>query len=139
MHRNITMRFLTCEPNIDRSLESYEDEADRFDTDPEGWFKQNREGLESFTHVVIFENVYARLRKKFCARFLKKPQANYPETKVFLDRFDEQEVFFHTFFEESDRRGKNLVLLTRKIKSMEADIEVKEKVEEVLSQDKVEL
>lgn len=133
------MRFLTCEPNIDRSIEFYEDEADRFDTNPEGWFQQNREELDAFTHVVIFDNVYARLKKKFCARFLKKPQASFPETKVFLDRFDEQEVFYHTFFEESERRGKNLVLLTRKIESIEADIEVKEKAEEILSQDKVEL
>jgi hypothetical protein len=106
LHRNVTMRFLTCEPNIDKNIQLYEDEADRFDSNPESWFQENKDQISSFTHVVLFDNVYAR--------FVKKTEENYASVKLFLDRFKTQEVFYHMFFEESERRGKNLILLTLK-------------------------
>jgi len=38
IHRNISMNFLTCEPNLQHN-ENYLDEADVFFNDPIGWLK----------------------------------------------------------------------------------------------------
>lgn len=58
LHQNISMRFLTCEPNLQQT-EGYTDEADVFYEDPENWlkleYKQKKKGLP--THLVYFNTL----------------------------------------------------------------------------------
>ncbi|CAG2246058.1 PIGB [Mytilus edulis] len=58
LHQNITMRFLTCEPNL-KQEEDYIDEADIFYEDPEDWlkieYKQQKRQLPS--HLVYFNTL----------------------------------------------------------------------------------
>ncbi|XP_037721691.1 GPI mannosyltransferase 3 isoform X1 [Drosophila subpulchrella] len=68
IHQNVTMRFLTCEPNLEKK-EQYKDEADRFFEDPVHWINSHipvhpLTALPS--HVVLFdplaENISVFLR-----------------------------------------------------------------------------
>lgn len=46
LHQNVTMRFLTCEPNL-KGEEGYLDEADLFDNDPITWMQREYGSLPS--------------------------------------------------------------------------------------------
>uniref|UniRef100_A0A6P4ELS6 Mannosyltransferase n=1 Tax=Drosophila rhopaloa TaxID=1041015 RepID=A0A6P4ELS6_DRORH len=68
IHQNVTMRFLTCEPNLEKK-EQYKDEADRFFEDPVHWINSHIpvHPLTALpTHVVMFdplaENISVFLR-----------------------------------------------------------------------------
>lgn len=57
VHRNVTMRFLTCEPNLAQT-DGYVDEADRFYADPAKWLRQHLPVYPVSalpTHVVMFD------------------------------------------------------------------------------------
>ncbi|KAH8303800.1 hypothetical protein KR018_006602, partial [Drosophila ironensis] len=57
IHENVTMRFLTCEPNLDKK-EQYKDEADRFFDDPLRWLNANvpvHPITAMPSHVVLFD------------------------------------------------------------------------------------
>lgn len=60
LHRNVTMRFLTCEPNLD-SIRGYVDEADRFYSNEEKWLRDNWKAVNKTTRLVIYENLYNKL------------------------------------------------------------------------------
>src|SRR6218665_872286 len=98
VHRNITMTFLTCEPNIFHSSDDdYVDEADQFYSDPVMWLKQqyiiDREANSSLpssvplpTHVIFFDELYVRIvpwlrEQKFylCERFF---HTHFPEGRI---------------------------------------------------------
>lgn len=87
IHRNISMRFLTCEPNLQHK-ENYLDEADIFFNDPIGWLK--REYASSSkpwpSHLVYFSPLQKRLESylaqsgyKQCASFF---HTHLPEGRV---------------------------------------------------------
>ncbi|XP_060657929.1 GPI mannosyltransferase 3 isoform X1 [Drosophila nasuta] len=59
IHENVTMRFLTCEPNL-KQLANFKDEADRFYDAPASWLRRHipvhpRTALPS--HVVLFDSL----------------------------------------------------------------------------------
>ncbi|XP_030385200.1 GPI mannosyltransferase 3 isoform X2 [Scaptodrosophila lebanonensis] len=59
IHENVTMRFLTCEPNLQKQ-DNYIDEADRFFDSPKSWLNSHipvypRTALPS--HVVLFDSL----------------------------------------------------------------------------------
>ncbi|ALC43901.1 CG12006 [Drosophila busckii] len=57
IHENVTMRFLTCEPNLEQQA-NFKDEADRFYESPKHWLRSHlpvhpRTALP--THVVLYD------------------------------------------------------------------------------------
>ena len=50
LHKNIPMRFLTCEPNFE-NIKNYYDEADKFWINPAKWLLQNQIELDRTTHL----------------------------------------------------------------------------------------
>ena len=95
IHYNVTMRFLTCEPNL-KGVENYQDEADQFYVDPMKWIRSHlpvhpRSALPS--HVVVFDILAPRISD-------------------FLSIYNPKEVFFHSDY-ASGRVGKNVVIYER--------------------------
>lgn len=85
LHVNASVRFLTCEPNLD-GLGDYADEADRFFADPVVWLDDNYLGNGTAksppTHVVAFDNVATGITRflapyKLIARVF---HTHFPET-----------------------------------------------------------
>ena len=65
IHHNITMKFLTCEPNLGRNT-NYTDEADVFYSSPEAWlaannFTSNAAAANLPTHLVMFDELHVRI------------------------------------------------------------------------------
>ena len=89
LHMNVSMRFLTCEPNLSGDL-NYTDEADEFYSSPERWLTDNYFSKTSTlpTHVVMFDELYVKVpllmshyRTKYdqCARFF---HTHFPEGRI---------------------------------------------------------
>jgi len=80
LHRNITMNFLTCEPNLSR-VGNYTDEADAFYANPDAWLVARNFGsgdpdANSLpTHIVMFDELHVRMAAvlhsdyRLCGRF----------------------------------------------------------------------
>ncbi|CAD5115662.1 DgyrCDS4617 [Dimorphilus gyrociliatus] len=78
MHRNISMRFLTCEPNL-TGISNYTDEAEIFYQNPISWISENLNTTENEhmpTHLIMFStlervifNSISQLSFKKCAKF----------------------------------------------------------------------
>jgi GPI mannosyltransferase 3 len=72
-HKNVSMRFLTCEPNLS-SKQNYQDESDLFNESPVKWLDEKAYLLNS-TYIVIYENSYENFREllsekhSICKRF----------------------------------------------------------------------
>lgn len=63
IHQNVTMRFLTCEPNFNEQ-NNYVDEADHFYKDPLAWYRFHipvypRSAMPS--HLILFDNLVEKL------------------------------------------------------------------------------
>lgn len=89
IHHNVTMKFLTCEPNLGR-VSNYTDEADMFYSSPEAWLAANNFSSDATpanlpTHLVMFDELHVRT-----AAVLRDSQIGY--------RLCGQ--FFHTHFPE---------------------------------------
>jgi len=93
LHRNVTMKFLTCEPNLARAS-NYTDEADLFYKSPETWLAANNftsrdaTTVDLPTHLVMFDELHVRtaalLRDSrhgywLCGRFF---HTHFPEGRV---------------------------------------------------------
>ena len=100
LHRNVSMRFLTCEPNLNPNLIDYEDEADRFYSNPEEWLLKNYNYLKSVTHLVLFENFYHQLSA-----------IQNHQIKKFLQQFQICKSFYHSFINTNKRNDKSLLLM----------------------------
>ncbi|GFV66660.1 GPI mannosyltransferase 3 [Trichonephila clavipes] len=64
IHQNISMKFLTCEPNFDK-IYNYTDEADSFFENPKLWLAQNYEQIGSQylpSHIVMFDTLYVQIK-----------------------------------------------------------------------------
>lgn len=84
LHRNVSMRFLTCEPNLSKE-KHYTDEADSFYEDTLGWLKKEyhikRKNPPS--HIVYFDRLKSEI-----SEFLTQTGYNHCGT------------FFHTHLPE---------------------------------------
>jgi len=64
VHANVSLRFLTCWPNLNYDPK-YKEEDDLFYADPEKWIKEENLHSTPPTHVVLFQNLYSKLKKTF--------------------------------------------------------------------------
>ncbi|XP_022258660.1 GPI mannosyltransferase 3-like isoform X2 [Limulus polyphemus] len=94
IHRNVSMRFLTCEPNFEETS-SYEDEADIFFRNPTTWLEENiKQDVTSSTfssqpsHLVLFDSLLSQI-----SSFLKAHDyilcfqtfhTHFPETRTVI-------------------------------------------------------
>ena len=96
VHANITMRFLTCEPNF-KNEPNYLDEADTFYEAPMKWIRSNLpvHPVNALpTHVVVFDTLV-------------------PKISDFLSIYKSVDIFFHSDYLTSSRGGKNVILFER--------------------------
>ena len=95
IHRNVTMKFLTCEPNLGR-VSNYTDEADVFYNSPETWLTANKFSSDASaavlpTHLVMFDELHVRT-----AAMLRDSQHGYrPCGRFFHTHFPEGRVGMH--------------------------------------------
>lgn len=58
---NVTTRFLTCEPNFNKT-ENYVDEADEFYKDPNMWLRHRVPPNSTLpTHLILYDNLVPTL------------------------------------------------------------------------------
>ena len=106
LHRNVSMRFLTCEPDLTDQGPQYIDEADRFFADPISWlevnlFSLNKHGVPMHcpphlpTFIVLYDCLEAQIGHALSICF----KLNYRS--------------FHTHF-PSGRVGHNMLVLIKK-------------------------
>ncbi|CAO1395837.1 unnamed protein product [Diamesa hyperborea] len=96
IHTNISMRFLTCEPNF-KKVENYLDEADLFYQEPMKWIRSHLpvHPVSALpTHVVVFDTLTAKIGD-------------------FLSIYKPLEIFFHSDYTLSNRSGKNVIIYER--------------------------
>ncbi|ELU03730.1 hypothetical protein CAPTEDRAFT_107850 [Capitella teleta] len=60
LHRNISLRFLTCEPNLDL-VANYTDESDVFYEDPVAWLNKTYATSSLPSHIVMFDVLLPRV------------------------------------------------------------------------------
>ncbi|XP_013071492.2 GPI mannosyltransferase 3-like [Biomphalaria glabrata] len=87
IHQNITMRFLTCEPNL-LGIANYTEESDLFYQDPKGWLKKEYSNSRRKwpTHIVYFDVLHWDINSvliqggyKLCQEFF---HTHLPEGRV---------------------------------------------------------
>ena len=100
LHRNVSMKFLTCEPNLNPNLVDYEDEADNFYSNPQEWLLNNYKDIQGVTHIVMFENLYHQLLA-----------IQNDQIKQFLEKFQICKSFYHSFIITNKRNDKSLLLM----------------------------
>lgn len=96
VHANVSMRFLTCEPNLTKK-DNYVDEADQFYENPMKWIRSHLpvNPVSALpTHVVLYDTLA-------------------PRVSDFLSIYKPVEVFFHSDHLASSRGGKNVILYER--------------------------
>jgi len=96
IHQNVTMRFLTCEPNF-KKQENYLDEADKFYEAPMVWIRRHLpvHPLDALpTHVIVFDTLA-------------------PKISDFLSIYKPLEIFFHADHLVSQRNGRNVIIYER--------------------------
>lgn len=104
VHQNVTMRFLTCEPNFDATRTDYLDEADEFYANPSYWLQSHipiypKSAMPS--HVVLFDKLQ-------------------PQVDKFLKDYTLFETVAHSEY-VNDRIGHNVLLFERKSPQKESN------------------
>ncbi|XP_059620266.1 GPI mannosyltransferase 3-like [Phlebotomus argentipes] len=97
IHANVTLRFLTCEPNLTDDP-GYEEEAEAFYRNPSAWLDANVPAYppsETPSHVVLFDSLK-------------------PKILEFLGKYRETHSFFHAHVLLSDRVGKYVLVYERR-------------------------
>lgn len=57
LHKNVTTRFLTCEPNL-YNVSNYQDEADQFYNNPNEWLRSNYPPTGKLpSHIIAFDSL----------------------------------------------------------------------------------
>lgn len=97
VHQNVSMRFLTCEPNFNK-FSQYKDEADQFYGNPAAWLRAHipvypRSALP--THTILFDSLE-------------------PSIKEFLKGYELVESFNHTDYASDSRVGNKVLLYEHK-------------------------
>lgn len=83
---NIPIRFLTCEPNLNR-IENYEDEADVFFKDPLKWIDREynaNPGKERFFYFDIFIHIFVQ-KSLFYTFYFSGQTSNLPTYVIMFD------------------------------------------------------
>ncbi|XP_055690677.1 GPI mannosyltransferase 3 [Lutzomyia longipalpis] len=96
IHANVTLRFLTCEPNLTDDP-NYEEEAETFYRNPSSWLDSHVPAYplsEMPSHVVLFDSL--------------KPQIG-----TFLSNYHEVQSIHHAHYLLTDRIGKNVLVYER--------------------------
>ncbi|XP_059620230.1 GPI mannosyltransferase 3-like [Phlebotomus argentipes] len=96
VHANVTLRFLTCEPNLTDDP-NYEEEAETFYRNPTAWLDANVPAYppsEMPSHLVLFDSLK-------------------PKIVEFLSKYSETHSFSHANVLLSDRVGKNVLVFER--------------------------
>lgn len=116
VHANISMRFLTCEPNF-KNEPNYLDEADKFFDAPMKWIRSQLpvHPVSALpTHVVIFDTLF-------------------PKIADFLTIYRPLMVFSHSDYLLSSRGGKNVLIYERVDQNLKPNI--KKEKEEMLKEE----
>ncbi|XP_076825189.1 GPI alpha-1,2-mannosyltransferase 3-like [Clavelina lepadiformis] len=103
IHRNISMRFLTCDPDF-HDREGYIDEADEFYLDPVQWFKNNF----NFSEYNNFEDSCLNLPNRIVLFDVFYEKHGH----IFSSCYIKCQSYFHTHFPEG-RVGSNMFVLCR--------------------------
>lgn len=86
IHENVTMRFLTCEPNLQQK-DNYKDEADRFYDAPMRWL-HSRIPVHPLTalptHVVLYDSLKEEI-SEFLTNYKLLHQIQHVEVKRVID------------------------------------------------------
>lgn len=103
IHKNVTARYLTCEPNI-VNIPNYRDEAEQFYAHPSNWILSHipvypPTALPS--HVIIFDSLK-------------------PKIEDFLKKYHLLETIFHSEY-VNDRVGHNVLLYERNVVKKDRD------------------
>lgn len=96
IHANVTMRFLSCEPNF-KGVENYVDEADKFYDAPMKWIRSNLpvNPISALpTHLVLYDTLA-------------------PKISDFLSIYKPIETLFHSDHLLSQRMGHNVLIFER--------------------------
>lgn len=98
VHRNVTLKFLTCEPNFD-GVEDYMDEADLFFSGPEKWLNDfMQETDERPSHVIVSQTTALDLDISF---------KNY--------EYDLGQSYFHCHVPMDSRMGREILVYRKRI------------------------
>ncbi|CAH1773769.1 unnamed protein product [Owenia fusiformis] len=100
IHHNISMNFLTCEPNLDH-LQNYTDEADLFYQNPKHVLRQTFHNASSLpTHLVMFNTLHSSLLS-------------------LLGEFQYRDCakFFHAHIIDDSRVGSHVIVACRSVRS----------------------
>ncbi|XP_055928183.1 GPI mannosyltransferase 3-like [Argiope bruennichi] len=97
IHQNVSMKFLSCEPNFN-NVDDYMEEADIFFDNPEFWLFQNYEKNDILiipSHIVMFDTLF-------------------PQISRFLDKYNYSLCYqtFHSHFPES-KTGQYVLIYCR--------------------------
>ncbi|KAK0164726.1 hypothetical protein PV328_003315 [Microctonus aethiopoides] len=93
LHLNISMRFLSCEPNL-KNQPNYLDEADHFFNNPTRWIDNNYNNCTLPMILMTYDNIV-------------------PLIETFLKNYQPALVLFNTHFPQSNI-GENVVIYKRK-------------------------
>ena len=106
LHKNISMTFLTCEPNLE-NLKNYKDEADKFFENPIPWIKAHEiEITQNTNYVVLFENLYNQLINS----------SDRTTKDIFKKQFYVSSSFFYSLTKQTQTTDKRLLLLSLEAK-----------------------
>lgn len=97
VHQNVSMRFLTCEPNFN-GLAQYKDEADQFYANPAAWLRSHIPVYPKSampTHTILFDSLA-------------------PSINEFLKGYQLVESFNHTDYVTDHRVGNKVLLYEHK-------------------------
>lgn len=98
IHRpDVQLNFLTCEPNLNRSMTHYLDEADEFYSNPIENLRK-RFSKSQVSHLVMFNTLYDQLKPIF-------------DTEL---PFDVKKTLFNSHIQHTSRHGRMIYVLQRR-------------------------
>ena len=90
----MSIKFLTCEPNLN-NVKDYKDEADLFFENIPDWFLKNKIMVNEASFIITFQSLYDNFKTE-------------------LADFKICKKFFYSFFQQSNRTDKYMLLLCPK-------------------------
>lgn len=103
VHQNVSMRFLTCEPNVD-GAQFYTDEAEQFFANPSKWLRFNLPVYPKSvmpTHAVLFDNLESQI-----SDFLKEYKLieTINHTEYAIDRIGNNVLLYEHVFDDAKQQ-----------------------------------
>jgi phosphatidylinositol glycan class B len=98
IHRNdIELNFLTCQPNLNKNIKDYIDEADQFFLKPIQSLKQRLNYYNTTTHLIMFDTLYNQVKD-----ILEDEQG-----------FFVKNILFNSHIQHTSRHGKWIYILEK--------------------------